>query len=298
MEPSEDTREPDYRFTLANERTFLAWIRTALALIAGGVAVVQLVPVLSYPRYATWSRSCPDGGRRAACGAGGSALADTFRLRCAGVSDLPRARCRWCSLRRPGGDDPGTRRDLSPPLDGKADMASATAEKPGLQAERTELSWERNGNRVPCRGAIPLLRPGGPLAVGANVAGDHGGAAGAARRVARSPRATASDAPEGRRKRGARGYRRHSPDRMGNSGFATMIAVILVLQPEGRLAHLREQSFAGLPEVERLVAVVGVRRRPDRPQLVEVLTADTVEPGVVRQRGQIAAGRAGAVDTG
>jgi putative membrane protein len=34
MESSEDTREPDYRFTLANERTFLAWIRTALALLA------------------------------------------------------------------------------------------------------------------------------------------------------------------------------------------------------------------------------------------------------------------------
>jgi putative membrane protein len=31
--------EPDYRFTLANERTFLAWIRTALALVAGGIAI-------------------------------------------------------------------------------------------------------------------------------------------------------------------------------------------------------------------------------------------------------------------
>ena len=31
--------EPDPRFTLANERTFLAWIRTALALIAAGVAL-------------------------------------------------------------------------------------------------------------------------------------------------------------------------------------------------------------------------------------------------------------------
>ena len=31
--------EPDPRFTLANERTFLAWIRTALALMAGGIAV-------------------------------------------------------------------------------------------------------------------------------------------------------------------------------------------------------------------------------------------------------------------
>lgn len=34
--------DPDYRFTLANERTFLAWIRTALGLLAGGVAVHQL----------------------------------------------------------------------------------------------------------------------------------------------------------------------------------------------------------------------------------------------------------------
>lgn len=41
--------ELDYRFTLANERTFLAWVRTALALIAGGVAVVQLVPAFSIP---------------------------------------------------------------------------------------------------------------------------------------------------------------------------------------------------------------------------------------------------------
>ncbi|MGH3413276.1 MAG: YidH family protein [Marmoricola sp.] len=31
--------EPDYRFSFANERTFLAWIRTALALIAGGVGL-------------------------------------------------------------------------------------------------------------------------------------------------------------------------------------------------------------------------------------------------------------------
>ena len=33
--------EPDYRFSLANERTFLAWIRTALALLAGGVLLEQ-----------------------------------------------------------------------------------------------------------------------------------------------------------------------------------------------------------------------------------------------------------------
>lgn len=34
--------EPDPRFSMANERTFLAWTRTALALIAGGVALEVL----------------------------------------------------------------------------------------------------------------------------------------------------------------------------------------------------------------------------------------------------------------
>lgn len=41
--------EPDYRFSLANERTFLSWIRTALALLAGGVAVVQVLPDFDVP---------------------------------------------------------------------------------------------------------------------------------------------------------------------------------------------------------------------------------------------------------
>ncbi|MDR7281155.1 YidH family protein [Catenuloplanes atrovinosus] len=35
---------PDYRFSLANERTFLAWIRTGLALVAGGLAAFQFLP--------------------------------------------------------------------------------------------------------------------------------------------------------------------------------------------------------------------------------------------------------------
>jgi inner membrane protein YidH len=39
-------RTPDYRFSLANERTFLAWIRTGLALIAGGLACAQFLPPL------------------------------------------------------------------------------------------------------------------------------------------------------------------------------------------------------------------------------------------------------------
>jgi putative membrane protein len=36
--------EPDPRFTMANERTFLAWSRTALALVAAGLGIVQLLP--------------------------------------------------------------------------------------------------------------------------------------------------------------------------------------------------------------------------------------------------------------
>jgi putative membrane protein len=44
---SEEGETPDYRFSLANERTFLAWLRTALALIGGGFAVDQFLPDLA-----------------------------------------------------------------------------------------------------------------------------------------------------------------------------------------------------------------------------------------------------------
>ena len=47
-DPGHDTpgaeTEPDPRFTLANERTFLAWNRTALALVVAGLGIVQLLP--------------------------------------------------------------------------------------------------------------------------------------------------------------------------------------------------------------------------------------------------------------
>ncbi len=70
--------EPDPRFTFANERTFLAWSRTALALVVAGLAIVQLLPpfprvpagrhllgvplivlgaVLAVAAYAEWIRS-------------------------------------------------------------------------------------------------------------------------------------------------------------------------------------------------------------------------------------------------
>jgi putative membrane protein len=42
--PGDDGTEPDPRFTFANERTFLAWSRTALALVVAGLGIVQLLP--------------------------------------------------------------------------------------------------------------------------------------------------------------------------------------------------------------------------------------------------------------
>ena len=41
--------ELDVRFTYANERTFLAWNRTALALVTAGLAVTQLLPPFDVP---------------------------------------------------------------------------------------------------------------------------------------------------------------------------------------------------------------------------------------------------------
>ena len=41
---AEDGSEPDARFTSANERTFLAWSRTAIALVVAGLAAVELLP--------------------------------------------------------------------------------------------------------------------------------------------------------------------------------------------------------------------------------------------------------------
>ena len=50
-EPSPDQvdHEVDPRFLLANERTFLAWGRTSLALVAAGLAVTQLLDQFGLP---------------------------------------------------------------------------------------------------------------------------------------------------------------------------------------------------------------------------------------------------------
>jgi len=41
--------EPDVRFLYANERTFLAYNRTSLALVTAGLAITQLLPPFDIP---------------------------------------------------------------------------------------------------------------------------------------------------------------------------------------------------------------------------------------------------------
>lgn len=50
--------EPDPRFSLANERTALAWMRTALALVAGGVAVVSVSALQGLPHWSALVGGC------------------------------------------------------------------------------------------------------------------------------------------------------------------------------------------------------------------------------------------------
>lgn len=56
--------EPDPRFSLANERTALAWMRTALALVGGGVAMVSLASLDTLPAWTALvgAAACVGGG--------------------------------------------------------------------------------------------------------------------------------------------------------------------------------------------------------------------------------------------
>jgi putative membrane protein len=45
----ETGEDPDPRFSFANERTFLAWVRTALALMAAGIGLEAFAPELAVP---------------------------------------------------------------------------------------------------------------------------------------------------------------------------------------------------------------------------------------------------------
>jgi inner membrane protein YidH len=47
--PAPTDHEPDVQLSLANERTFLAWERTALGVITAGLAITQLLPSFDLP---------------------------------------------------------------------------------------------------------------------------------------------------------------------------------------------------------------------------------------------------------
>ena len=56
--------EPDPRFSMANERTALAWVRTGMAFIAGGIALTSVAVVTHLPRFleVAAAGSCVIGG--------------------------------------------------------------------------------------------------------------------------------------------------------------------------------------------------------------------------------------------
>lgn len=83
--------DPDPRWSLANERTALAWVRTSLALLAGGIGLTSLARVADLPRSVDLLSAavCLLGAA-----VGGSALR-TYRLRDAAMRNnepLPHSR--------------------------------------------------------------------------------------------------------------------------------------------------------------------------------------------------------------
>lgn len=96
--------EPDPRFTLANERTFLAWIRTSLALLAGGIAIEAFTsgPLpgdspKGHCRAAASARHAAERWRRGALDPGGAEHAQQDTTATAADRATPGRR------RRPGG---------------------------------------------------------------------------------------------------------------------------------------------------------------------------------------------------
>ncbi len=139
---------PDYRFTLANERTFLAWVRTALALMAAGVAVIRFVPGLMVVRHALGFLLIGLGGLLAALSyRHWQRNEQAMRL----GRQLPRSvgpathRC-VPGARLAGGTGPGRRGPggltMWPRMTARHNRGAPSPDV-GLQAERTAMAWER-----------------------------------------------------------------------------------------------------------------------------------------------------------
>ena len=190
--------DPDYRFTLANERTFLAWIRTALAILAGGVLLHQ---------FATRARSAHrvvialDRARRRRSGAQRRVLHTLARQRDRDPSRPATAVQLGAARARRG--VPAHEAVLAVLFawpDRSRAMAAysvpATGD-PGLQPERTALAWSRTALALAVNALLALRAgfiAGEPLliAVGVVLFGTAGAAIASHRCVAGSFRATGS----------------------------------------------------------------------------------------------------------
>ena len=151
--PPPGDAEPDYRFTLANERTFLAWLRTALALLAAGIAVQQLGEPLR-PAWARTALSLLCVLMAAAASLGGVLRWRSVQQAMRRQADLPLLRLPWLLT----GDVPAAgRRRRSPP--------GRPVSRSGLPRVRTSLAWSRTSLSLLANAGLLLVRdPLGPAA--------------------------------------------------------------------------------------------------------------------------------------
>ena len=209
--------EPDYRFSLANERTLLAWLRTALALLAAGVALDQIDLAMDEHRCSSrWPPFLVLLG--VVC-----AAASWWRWAERRAGDPP-ARAAALAPARPGA---GARhhRDRGRRPGGRCEVGAVSDPVHGMQAGATALAWQRTGLSVAVAAAILARLTYGDLGAWAllalvvslgSVRLGAGGEPGPVPRPGRPARGARRARPLGRR--ALRERRRDGPDRAGGAG--------------------------------------------------------------------------------